>query len=110
MLSCLGDPTLTLALTTPRPTNHARLHRGDALIWVLLPVELFDLCRLEESHGTAAAALFALAALPLVFAETATAAILALGAPPPVLADAAAAALLAKAALPPVLADRQTTW
>ena len=33
--------TLTLALTTSRPTtNHACLHRGDQLIWVLLPVEL----------------------------------------------------------------------
>ena len=55
-------------------------------MWLLLPVELFDLCRLEENHGTAAAAL------------------LAQGAPPPVLAEAAAAALLAPAALPPVFA------
>ena len=75
-----NESTLTLALTTSRPTNHACLHRGDAFIWLLLPLVLFDLCRLEESHVTAAAALFALAA------------------PPPVLADAAAAALLAIAA------------
>ena len=104
MLSCLGDPTLTLALTTPRPTNHARLHRGDALIWVLLPVELFDLCRLEESHGTAAAALFAHAAHPPVLADATAAALLAPAALPPVIAKAAAAALLADAALVSVLA------
>ena len=90
--------TLTLALTTSRP-NHARLHCGDPLIWVLLPVEFFDLCRLEESHGTAAAAaLLAIAALPPVLADAAAAALLADTAHPPVLADAAAAALLAGAA------------
>ena len=50
------------------------------------PVELFDLCRLEENHGAAVAAVLAPAA------------------PPPVLANAAAAAVLAVAALPPVLA------
>ena len=76
---------LTLALTTPRPTDHACLHGGDQLI--LLPVEFFDLCRFEESHVTAAAAIFAMSALP------------------PVLANAAAAAVLAHAALPPVLAN-----
>ena len=96
--------TLTLALTTSRPTNHACLHRGDQLIWVLLPVEIFDLCRLEESHGAATAALLALAAHPPVLADAATATLLALAALPPVLADTAAAALLADAAHPPVLA------
>jgi hypothetical protein len=112
-----------LALTTPRPTNQTCLHRGDPLIWVLLPVELFDLCRLEEHHGTAtaavlapaapppvladatAAAVLAPAALPPVLAEAAAAAVLAPAAPPPMLADAAAAAVLAPAAQPPVLAD-----
>ena len=80
------------------------MHRWDPLIWVLLPVELFDLCRLDESHVTAAAALLALAALPSMLADAAAAAVLAQGAPPPVLADAAAAAVLALGALPPVLA------
>ena len=79
------------------------MDRGD--LWVLLPVELFDLCRVDESHGTAAAALFALAAPPPVLTDTAAAAVLALAAPPSVFADATAAALLAIAALPPVLAD-----
>ena len=98
--------TLTLALTTSRPTtNHACLHRGDQLIWVLLPVELNDLCRLEEGHGTAGAALFAPAAPPPVLADAAAAALLAFGALPPVLADAAAAAVLADTALPSVVAD-----
>ena len=96
--------SLTLALTTSRPTNHACLHRGDQLIWVLLFVELFDLCRLDESHGTATAALLALAAPPPMLADAAAAALLALGAPPSVLADATAATVFAPAALPPVLA------
>jgi hypothetical protein len=87
VLECVRDSTLTLALTTAsRPTNHECWHRGDPLIWDLLPVELFDLCRLEENHGAAVAAVLAPAA------------------PPPVLANAAAAAVLAVAALPPVLA------
>eukprot|EP00964_Phaeocystis_antarctica_P095656 scaffold62094_cov63-Phaeocystis_antarctica.AAC.2 len=105
--SCTLSCTLTLALTTSRPpTNHACLHRaGDKLIWVLFPVEFFDLCRLEESNGTAAATVLALAALPPVLADAAAAALLTDAAPPPVLAKAAAAALLAGAALPPVLAD-----
>ena len=71
------------------------MDRGDTLIWVILSIELFDLCRLEESHGTAAATLLALAALPPVLADTAAAALLALAALPSVLADAVAAALLA---------------
>ena len=75
---------LTLALTSSRPANQACLHGWDPLIWVLLPVELFDLCRLDENHVAAAAAVLALAALP------------------PVLAEAAAAAVLATVALPPV--------
>ena len=83
----MRDSALMLALTTSRPIiNHARLHRGDRLIWVLLPVEFFDLCRLEESHVITAAALRAS------------------GAPLPVLTYAATAALLADAAPPPVLA------
>ena len=87
VLECVRDSTLTLALTTAsRPTNLECWHRGDPLIWDLLPVELFDLCRLEENHGAAVAAVLAPAA------------------PPPVLANAAAAAVLAVAALPPVLA------
>jgi hypothetical protein len=107
------NSTLTLALTTSRPTNHACLHRGDPLIWVLLPVELFDLSRLEESHGAAAAAVLAPAAAAAaarrVLADAAAAAVLALGALPPVLADATAAAVLALATLPPVLTDAATT-
>jgi len=97
--------TLTLALTTSRPANHACLHRGEPLIWILLPVELFDLSRLEENHGAAAAAVLAPAAPPPVLADAAAAAVLAPVALPPVLADAAAAAVLAVAALPPVLAE-----
>ena len=100
-----NESTLTLALTTSRPTNHACLHRGDAFIWLLLPLVLFDLCRLEESHVTAAAALFALAAHPPVFAYATAAAVLALAALPPVLAEAAAATVLALAAISPVLAE-----
>ena len=69
--------TLTLALTTLRPTNRTSFDRRNPLMLILLPIRLVDLCRLENSHGTAAAALFA----PF--------------APPPVLADASAAALLA---------------
>ena len=102
----LGDScTLTLALTTSRPTNHACLHRGDQLIRVLLPVEYFDICRLKDSHGTAAATHLALGAPPLVLADAAAAALLADAAHPPVRADAAAAALLAGAAMPSVLTD-----
>ena len=100
--------SLTLALTTSRPTDHACLHRGDRLIWVLLPVEPFDLCRLEESHVTAAAAPFALAAHPPVFAYATAAAVLALAALPPVLAEVSASALLAHPTSPPVLADVDT--
>ena len=96
--------TLPLALTTSRP-NHARLHCGDPLIWVLLPVVLLDLCRLEERHRNTAAALLALGAPPPVLAEATAAALLAAAAPPPVLAEASAAALLASAAYPTVLAD-----
>ena len=54
---------------------------------------------------TAAAALFAPAALPSVFADATAAALRADAAPPPVLAEAAAAAFRADAAPPPVLAD-----
>ena len=99
----MGDSTLTLALTTSRPTNRACLHRWDPLVWLLLPVEFFDLCRLEERH--VAAAVLTPAALPPVLAEAAAAAVLAAAAPPPVLADAAAATVLAPPALPPVLAE-----
>ena len=75
--------TLAVALTAARSANHTCLHRGDPLIWVLLPVELFDLCRLEENQRAAAAAVLAPAAHP------------------PVLAEAAAAAVLAEPAFPP---------
>ena len=98
-----------LALTTSRPNNQACLQRWDPLIWVLLPVEFFDLCRLDDSHVTAAAALLALASLPSVLAEAAAAALLAVAALPSVLADAAAAALLADPAQPSVLADATAT-
>ena len=81
------------------------LHRGEPLIGLFLLVDYFDLCRLEGSHVTAAAALLALAAPLPVLADAGAAALLALPALPPVLADAAAAAVLAAAALPPVLAD-----
>ena len=74
-------------------------------MWVLLPITLFDLCRLEDSHGTVVAALLAAAAHPPVLTETAASALLAPAALPPVLADAAAAALLALAAIPAVLAE-----
>ena len=38
VLECVRDSTLTLALTTAsRPTNHECWHRGDPLIWDLLP-------------------------------------------------------------------------
>ena len=102
-----NTPRLTLALkrTTWRPAHQACLHRWDPLIWVFLPIELFDLYRLDESHVTAAAAVLAPAALPPVLADATAAAVLAHGAPPPVLADAAAAAVLAVGAPPPVLAD-----
>ena len=77
-------------------------------MWVLLPITLFDLCRLEDSHGTVVAALLAPAALPPVLADAAAAAVLALAAVPPVLAKSAGAALLAIAAPPPVLTDVAT--
>ena len=77
---------------------------------IFLAVEVyFDLCRLENSHVTAAATLLALAALPSMLANAATAALLARAAMPSVLADAGAAALLAAAASPPVLADAAAT-
>ena len=81
------------------------MHGWDPLVWVLLPVEFVDLCRLEENHVTATAALLALGAPPPVLAEAAAAAVLAPVALPPVLADTAAAAVLAQGALPPVLAE-----
>ena len=56
---------------------------------MFLFVEYFDLCRLEGSHGTAAAALLAPPAFPAVLAEVFATAILAIAAPPPVFADAA---------------------
>ena len=79
------------------------MDRWDPLIWVLLPVELLDLCRLEEHHRTATAAVFAPAAPLPVLANAAAAAVLAPGALPPVLADAAAAAVRASVASLPVL-------
>ena len=70
--------TLTLALTNSRATNQACLYGWHPFIWVLLPVELFDLRRGDESHVTAAAALLALAALPSVLVDAVAAALLAL--------------------------------
>ena len=98
----------TLALTASRRNNRDNvcLHRGEPLIGILLLVNYFDLCRLEGSHVTAAAALLALVTLPPVLADAAAAALLALPALPPVLADAFAAALLADVAPPPVREDR----
>ena len=81
------------------------MDRWDPFFWVLLPVELLNLCRLEEHHGTATAAVLAPAALPPVLAEAAATAILAPTALPSVLAEAAATASLALVAPPPVLAD-----
>ena len=83
------------------------LHRGHALVLgIFLAVEVyFDLCRLENSHVTAAATLLALAALPSMLANAAAATLLALAALPSMLANAATAALLARAAMPSVLAD-----
>ena len=97
--------SLTLALTTLRPTNRTSFDRRNPLMLVLLPIRLVDLCRLENSHGTAAAALFAPFAPPPVLADASAATLLAPAALPPVLADAGAAALLALAALPAVVAD-----
>ena len=91
---------LTLALT-----KRTSFDRRNPLLWVLLPITLVNLCRLEDSHGTAAAALLALAAPPPVLADTGATALLAPAAMPPVLADASAATLLAIVALSPVLAD-----
>ena len=68
MLEGLYSLRLTLALSTSRPANQACLNRWDPLIWVLLPVEFFDLRRLDDSHVTAAAALLAVAALPPMLA------------------------------------------
>ena len=70
----------TLALTATRPRSHYNvcLHRGEQLIGLFLLVNCFDLCRLEGSHVTAAAALLALPALPAVLAEVFAAAILAI--------------------------------
>ena len=48
------------------------MHGWDPLIWVLLPVELFDLCRLDENHVTAAAAVLAPAAPPPVLTDAPT--------------------------------------
>ena len=95
----------TLAFTTLRPTNRTSFDRRNPLMLVLLPIRLVDLCRLENSHGTAAAALFAPFAPPPVLADASAAALLAPAALPPVLADTGAAALLALAAPQPVLAD-----
>ena len=97
--------SLTLAFTTLRPTNRTSFDRRNPLMLVLLPIRLVDLCRLEDSHGTAAAALFAPVAPPPVLADASAAALLAPAALPPVLADAGAAALLALAANTHVLAD-----
>ena len=94
---------LTLALT-----KRTSFDRRNQLLWVLLPITLLNLCRLEDSHGTAAAALLALAAPPPVLADTGAAAVLAPAAIPPVLAKSAGAALLAIAAPPPVLTDVAT--
>ena len=85
------------------------MHRRKPLIGLLLVVDYFDLCRLEGSHVTAAAALLAPPAFPAVVADAATAAFLALAAHPLVLTDAGTAALLAVVALPPVLADLAAT-
>ena len=93
----------TLALT-----KRTSFDRRNPLLWVLLPITLVNLCRLEDSHGTAAAALLALAAPPPVLADTGAAAVLAPAAIPPVLAKSAGAALLAIAAPPPVLTDVAT--
>ena len=96
--------TLTLALATSRPTNQACMDGRNPRLWVVLLGKLFDHCRLEENHGTTAAALLAPAAIPPVLAEADAAALIAPAALSPVPAEADAAAVLAPAALPPVLA------
>ena len=96
---------LALAASWPSSHNNVCLHRGDPLLGLFLLVDYFDLCRLEGSHVTATAAVFALPALPPVLTDAFAATILAVVAPPPVLAEAAAAALLAYVAPPPVLAE-----
>ena len=60
---------------------------GSRSLWLLVLIDLFDLCRLEESHLTAAV----LQSLRSCHEPRAL---------PPVLADAAAAAVLAEAAPP----------
>ena len=79
----------TLALTTSR-SNRVRLYRGEPLTELVVLVDFFDLCRLEENHLTAVAAgvlaVLAGAAYSPVLADAATAAVLAGGAPPSVLA------------------------
>ena len=74
-------------------------------MWVLLPITLFDLCRLEDSYGTVVAALLAPAAHPPVLTETAAPALLAPAALPPVLADADDTAR--ETALPPCLHSKR---
>ena len=95
----------SLTLTTSRFVYHVRLYRGQ--LFVFLTVEFFDrhVCRLEDSHMNAAAAVLAPVAPPPMLADADAAALLAVAALPPMLAEAAAAALLAGAAPPPVLAD-----
>ena len=67
-----------------------RLYRGEPLTELVVLVDSFDLCRLEENHLTAVAAgvlaVLAGAAYSPVLADAATAAVLAGGAPPSVLA------------------------
>ena len=70
-----GPPTKR-ALNRRNPTFRANAGSSS-------PLNSFDLCRLDESHMTAAAALRADAAQPPVLADAAAAAVLALGAPPP---------------------------
>ena len=58
-LTVARNSTLPRALTTSPPTDHAcsctvGTDSSNVLPQVLLLVELFDICRLKESHGTAA--------------------------------------------------------
>ena len=101
----LHKSTLAFLFASLGPNRHANacLRRVEPLIWLFLPAEFVDLCRIEDGHVTAA--LLAPAAHAPMLAEPAAAALLAGAALPPMLADAAAAALLAQGAPPPVLAD-----
>ena len=85
---CRRNSALALTASRLNRKDNVCLHRGHALVMgIFLAVEVyFDLCRLENSHVTAAATLLALAALPSMLANAAATTLLALAAAPTVLA------------------------